>query len=429
MENITRIVRNAWATPDLRRKIIFTLIIVFVYRIVAHVPLPGVDLAALRELFAQSQFLGLLNMFSGGALSNFSIVALGLNPYINASIVFQLAGMVIPKIEELQKDEAGQRKLNQYQRLLTVPLAAIQSLSVYFILRQSSIIQSLSAYDLLAMVITLTAGALLAVWLGELLTEYGIGNGVSVLITVGIISGLPTQISQLLGTQASQNSMELLMFLGVSILTIAGIVLVNEAIRQIPVQYARRVRGGAQTTSQMTYLPLRLNQAGVIPIIFAVSLVLIPGTVANFLSGLPYPQVASVASSIARIFDSGSVTYVALYFILVVAFTFFYTAVTFNPDRISENLQKQGGFIPGVRPGQATSEYLNRLLTRITVPGSIFLGLVAILPIMVRFVFPDIGSIVTLGGTSLLIIVSVAIETIRSMESMMVMRGYEKFIS
>ncbi len=430
IEKALRYIRNAWETPDLRKKLIFSVIIIAVYRIVAHVPIPGVDLNALKQLFSQSQFLGLLNMFSGGALANFSVIALGLNPYINASIVLQLAGMVIPKLEALQKEgESGQRKINQYTRLLSVPLAAVQSISVYFILRQSNIIGSLDTIDLLTMIITLTAGSMLAVWIGELLTEYGIGNGISVLISVGIISGLPISIAQLLSAQTTQSTFDLLLFLGVALVTIAGIVYVNEARRQIPVQYARRVAGGKQSMGQMTYLPLRINQAGVIPIIFAVSLVMIPGTIANFVSGLNMPKVAEIAKQVATFFDQGSTSYMIMYFLLVVLFTFFYTAVTFNPERIAENLQKQGGFIPGVRPGSATIEFLNRLLTRITVPGSLFLGTIAILPLLLTLVFPTISSIVSIGGTSLLIIVSVAIETVRTMESMMVTRGYEKFIS
>lgn len=429
LEKPFKILREAWATPDLRRKIQFTALLLLAYRIVAHVPLPGVDLEAMRQLFEQSQFLGLLNLFSGGALSNFSIVALGLNPYINASIIMQLMEMVIPQLEELRKEgEEGSKKISQYTRLLTVPLAVVQSLSVYFLLRQQQIITNLSPLELAVMIVSLTAGAILMVWLGELLTEYGIGNGISILISVGIISGLPLSLTQLLQTQ-SGNFFDIGLFALVSVLIIAGIVLVNEATRQIPVQYARRWKGGSQAVTQTTYIPLRLNQAGVIPIIFAISIILIPGTLAGFLQGVGNQQVVDISLAVTQFFDPTSWTYAASYFLLVVAFTFFYTAVTFNPDRIAENLQKQGGFIPGVRPGRATSEYLNRILTRITVPGSLFLGLIAVLPIGIQFLFPEVSSIVTLGGTSLLIVVSVTVETVRTMESMMVMRGYEKFIS
>jgi len=407
-----------------------------IYRILAHIPLSAIDLDAMQQLFSQSQFLGLLNIFSGGALSNASIIALGLNPYITASIIFQLAGMVIPQLEALQKEgEQGQKKINQYTRLVAVPLAIIQSLSVYFILRQplgtglNPIVPSLPPFELVILILTLTAGSILLMWLGELLTEHGIGNGISILISVGIISGIPQMVSQLAGTQSAGGGIEILVYVGIIVLVIAGIVFMNESTRQIPVQYARRYKGQAMSAvGQMTYIPLRLNQAGVIPIIFAVSMMLIPGTVANFALGLNNPQVVAIAEKVALWFNPTSVSYAVIYFLLVVVLTFFYTAVTFNPDRIAENLQKQGGFIPGVRPGAATIEYLNRLLTRITVPGSLFLGAIAIMPIIVQFFLPTIGSVASLGGTSILIVVSVTVETVRTMESMMVMRGYDKFV-
>lgn len=429
MDKITSLLRRIWKTPDLRRKILLSLLILLVYRVLAHVPLPAINITALRDLFSQSQFLGLLNLFSGGALSNFSIIALGLNPYINASIILQLMTMVFPKLEELQKEgEAGQRKINQYTRLLTVPLAIVQSLSIYFILRQQEIITNLSPLKLGLMILTLTAGAILLVWLGELITEYGIGNGISVLIFAGILSGMPLSIGQLFGARTQGNFLDIGLFIAVALAVIAGIVLVNEARREIPVQYARRAKGGRETGGASSFIPLRLNQAGVIPIIFAISLVLIPGTVANFAAGLPYPQVASIASTVAELFNQQSITYAITYFLLVIGFTYFYTAVTFNPDNIAENLQKQGGFIPGVRPGKMTSEYLNRILTRITLPGALFLGAIAIMPILMQFLFPEIGAIVSLGGTSILIVVSVILETVKQVEAMLVMRGYEKFL-
>lgn len=435
-ERIITLLRNAWETPDLRRKVVYSVVIVAIYRILAHVPLPSIDLDAMRQLFQQSQFLGLLNIFSGGALANASIIALGLNPYITSSIIFQLAGMIIPQLTALQKEgEQGQRKINQYTRLVAVPLSVIQSLSVYFILRQplgtglDPIIPSLSPLNLVVLIVSLSAGSVLLMWLGELLTEYGIGNGISILISVGIISGIPQMVLQLTGAQTGDNYMDLLVFLGISLAVIAGIVFMNEATRQIPVQYARRYKGQAMSSvGQTTYIPLRLNQAGVIPIIFAVSMMLIPGTLANFALGMSNGTVVAIAQKVTEWFSPTSLSYAAMYFLLVVAFTFFYTAVTFNPERIAENLQKQGGFIPGIRPGVATTEYLNRLLTRITVPGSLFLGAIAVMPILVQFVFPALGSVVSLGGTSILIVVAVTVETVRTMEAMMVMRGYEKFI-
>lgn len=428
MNKLLQILQNAWATPDLRIKILFTLFILLVFRIIAHIPLPGVDLEALRNLFAQSQFLGLLNLFSGGALSNFSIVALGLNPYINSSIIFQLLTMVFPRLEELQKEgESGQRQINQYTRLLTVPLAVVQSVGIYFLLRQQGIIVSLASKDLALMVMTLTTGAILLLWLGELISEYGVGNGVSFLIFTGILSGMPVTIVQALKAQTAANPMNLVLFAALAIIVIAGIVFINEAQREIPVQYARRVRGTRQVGGATTVLPLRLNQAGVIPIIFAISLILIPGTLANFLRALPYPQVTSMAAAVADFFNN-PIYFSLIYFILVIAFTYFYTAVTFNPERIAENIQKSGGFIPGIRPGAQTSNYLNWILTRLTLPGAIFLGLIAVLPTAAQILFPDIGAVVSLGGTSILIVVSVVLETVKSMQAMMIMRSYEGFL-
>jgi len=425
------ILRNAWKTPDLRAKVVFTLLLLTIYRIIAHIPIPGVNFEALKNLFAQNQFLGLLNMFSGGALANFSIIALGLNPYINSSIIFQLLGMVFPKIEEMQKEgESGMRKINQYTRILTVPLAAIQSISIYFLLRSQGIIQGLKVSELAILIITLTTGAVLLVWLGELITEYGIGNGISFLIFAGILSGMPISITQIAVTQTGEGFFNLILFAALALLVIGGIVLVNEAQRQIPIQYARRVRGTRQYGGGTTHLPLRLNQAGVIPIIFAISLMLIPGMVANFIvnSGINMPRVINIAQFISDLFTHDNLFYAAFYFILVLAFTYFYTAVTFNPEKIAENLQKNGGFIPGIRPGRITANYLNWILTRITLPGAIFLGVIAVLPMLTRFAFPTMGNVLSLGGTSILIVVSVVLETVKSMEAMMLMRSYEGFL-
>ena len=431
MNKLLNIFRNAWKTPDLKNKILFTILLLTIYRVIAHVPLPGVDFEALKALFARNELLGLLNMFSGGALVNFSIIALGLSPYINSSIVFQLLGMVFPKIEEMQKEgEAGMRKINQYTRMLTVPLAGIQSISIYFLLRSQGIIQTLKLPELGMLIITLTTGAVLLVWLGELISEYGIGNGISFLIFAGILSGMPVSFSQVAATQTGENILPIFLFIGLALLVIGGIVLVNEAQREIPIQYARRVRGTKSHGGGTTHLPLRLNQAGVIPIIFAISLMLIPGMAANFVmnSGIGIPWLISAAQFVNKLFSQNSAFYAGFYFILVLAFTYFYTAVTFNPERIAENLQKNGGFVPGIRPGKVTANYLNWILTRITLPGAFFLGIIAVLPMLTRVVFPTIGNVLSLGGTSILIIVSVVLETVKSMESMMLMRSYEGFL-
>lgn len=427
MQKVLTLLRNAWYTPDLRNKVLFTLFILTIYRIIAHIPIPGIDFAALKQLFEQSQFLGLLNLFSGGALSNFSIIALGLNPYINASIIMQLMQMVFPKLEELSKEgEAGQRQINQYTRFLTVPLSIVQAIGVYFLLRNQNIIVSLSSPQLFLMILTLTTGSILLVWLGELITEYGVGNGVSFLIFAGILSGLPVSLTQTITTQTTEGGFSLILFLLMALVVITSIVIVNEARREIPVQYARRVRGGRMLGGQTTYIPLRLNQAGVIPIIFAISLILIPGMLANFLLGSPWPWASQIATTIANLFNRNNTFYAITYFLMVIAFTYFYTAVTFNPEKIAENIQKQGGFIPGIRPGKQTSAFLNWILTRITLPGALFLAAIAVLPILVRNA-TNIATL-SLGGTSILIVVSVVLETVKSLQAMLVMRGYEEFL-
>ncbi len=428
--NIFSLLRKVWNAHDVRNKLLFTLGIITIYRVLAHVPLPGVDLAALQNLFDSNQFLGLLNLFSGGALSNFSIIALGLNPYINASIILSLLTMAFPALKELSKEgEAGRRKINQYTRLLTLPLAVVQSVSIYFILRNQGIISYLSPATLGLMVLTLTTGAVLLTWLGELIDQYGIGNGISILIFGGILSGLPVSIMQVQASQVSQgDTLSLLFFLAVSVIIIWGIVFVSETQREIPIQYARRVSGRGGISGQTTHLPLRLNQVGVIPIIFAISLLALPGVIGNFaVSAVTNPGIVSALEWFLRAYNNPFV-YAGVYFLLVIGFTYFYTAVQFNPDDIAENLQKQAAFIPGIRPGAHTAEYLNQVLTKITLAGAVFLGVIAILPIAMQFLFPAIGAAVSLGGTSLLIVVSVVMDMLKRLEAMLVTRGYEQFL-
>lgn len=423
------VIRQAWSTPDVRKKILFTLGILTIFRILAHVPLPGVDLEALRSIFENNQFLGLLNLFSGGALSNFSIIALGLNPYINASIILNLMTMVIPALKELSQEGAsGRRKINQYTRLLTLPLAVVQSMSIYFLLRSQDVVSYLSPVDIAIMVVSLTAGSFLLVWLGELIENYGIGSGISILIFAGIISGLPSSISQISAANVEQGDfMSMLLFLGLSVLIVWGIVLVNEAQREIPVQYARRTAGRQTAGGQMTHLPLRLNSAGVIPIIFAISLISLPTLAGNFLVNMQNPQIVSFTRSFLEFYNNPFV-YAAFYFILVIGFTYIYTAVQFNPEDVAENLQKQAAFIPGIRPGAHTAEYLNQIITRITLAGAVFLGVIAVLPILMQFLFPTIGGVVSIGGTSLLIVVSVVLDVLKRLEAMLATRGYEQFL-
>jgi preprotein translocase subunit SecY len=422
-----RLLRNIWNTPDLRTKILFTLLLIAAYRVLTYVPMPGVDVARLHSLIANNQLLDLINLFSGGGLANFSIVGLGLNPYINASIIIQLLTMVFPKLEELSKEgEQGQQKINRYTRYLTVPLAIVQGIGAYALLRSQSVIQSMDIFHIGLLVLTMTAGALLLVWVGELITERGIGNGVSILIFAGILARLPITFQQALQTQTSQNGMVWLVLAVIMLLIIMGTVYITEGQRKIPVQYAKRLTGNKLVGSQATFIPLRVNQAGVIPIIFAISLVLFPGTIAGYLVGAKIAWIAHTATMVQGFFNN-TLYFSLIYFVLVVAFSFFYATVTFNPSRIAEDLQKYGGFIPGIRPGQATTNYLQQILVRITLIGGLFLGIIAVLPYVLRAIFPDVGSL-ALGGTSMLIVIAVILETAKQIESMLVMRNYEGFL-
>ncbi len=412
---------------ELRKKILFTLFIFLIFRLSAHVPLPGVNLVALKDLFSRNALFGLFDLFSGGALQNFSVVALGLNPYINASIILQLLTMVVPSLEALSKEgEYGREKINQYTRLLTVPLSLFQAYATYFLLNRQGIVDNLSPIKLVALTLALTAGTVFLVWLGELLTEKGIGNGISMLIFAGIVSSYPQLFGQTLQTLNSENISNIVILVFLAILLVAGIVFVNEAVREIPIQYARRVRGGKQMGGSETHLPLRVNSAGVIPIIFAVSLTLLPSLVSQYLKNIPNSKVVDLSNLLANAFNPNSLSYNVIYFLLVVGFTYFYTAVTFNPDKVAEDIKKYGGFIPGIRPGRSTSEYLNNVLTRITLAGAFFLGLMAILPSIGQNITQV--NTVTLGGTGILIVVSVVIEVIKQAQSLSLMSDYETFL-
>ncbi len=418
---------SALRTPEVRRKLIYTAVIFLVFRIFAHIPVAGVDVASLKNLFAQNQFLGLLDIFSGGTLRNFSVLALGLNPYINASIILQVLTMVFPKLEEMQKEgEQGRQKINQYTRFLTVPLAVLQSIGMYALLRSQGIITTLSPFELVTFLLTMTAGTMFAVWLGELITERGVGNGISVLIFAGIIGNLPAVIGRTAATTTSDSLIGVLSFLALGFLVIVSVILVNEATRQLPVHYAKRMRGSKMFGGQSTHLPLRLNQSGVIPIIFAVSLVLLPSLLANFMITSKTPQLISIGQFLTYWFNPNGFVYNFSYFVLVVGFTFFYTAVVFNPKKISEEMQKHGGFIPGIRPGSQTATYLNYILTRLTLVGAAFLGIIAILPSLIRSI-TGVETLI-LGGTGILIVVSVILETYKAIEAQLVMRNYEGFL-
>lgn len=427
VNKITTTLRRVWASRELRRKLLFTAGIILIYRVLAHIPAAGVDRTALNQLFNQSQILGLLDIFSGGTLANFSLIALGLGPYINASIIMQLLTMVFPKLEDLSKEgEYGRELINQYTRLLTVPISILQGFGMYALLRNSQIIPNLDPISLIALIVTMTVGTMIAVWLGELITEFGVGQGVSLLIFAGIVGRLPVALGQTAITLDTLNPFNVLVFVVVSLLVVAGIVFMNEASRNITVQYARRIRAGKVYGGQSTHLPLRVNQAGVIPIIFAISLVLIPSLAGRFLEQIPNPQVANIARSVTAFMTPTGWAYNIIYFLLVIGFTYFYTAVVFNPQKIADEIKKYGGFIPGIRPGTATSEYLNTILNRITLAGAVFLGVIAILPAIAQAVF-QIPSL-SLGGTGILIVVSVVLETTKDLQSQLLSRNYEGFL-
>lgn len=418
---------NAFKSTEIRRKILFTAFIFLVFRIFAHIPIPGVDLTKLRSLFSQSEFLGLLDIFSGGTLANFSVMAIGLNPYINASIILQLLTLVFPKLEELSKEgEYGREKINQYTRFLTVPLAVLQSIGMYAILKNQGIIEMQSPITLISMFVTMTAGTILLMWFGELISEFGIGNGISLLIFAGIVGRLPVVIGQAVSIVNQEFLINAVVFMVLGLIVVAGIVFINEAVRQIPVHYAKRIRGNKIYGGSTTYLPLRLNQAGVIPIIFAISIVLLPSLVGGFVELIPNKILADVARTIVTVFNTGGVVYNTIYFLLVIGFTYFYTAITFNPQKIASEIQKYGGFIPGIRPGTPTANYLNYILTRITLAGAMFLGIVAILPAIMKQI-TGIETL-TIGGTSILIVVSVVLETVKNIEAQLLMRSYDGFL-
>ena len=413
-----------WKAKDLRKNILFVLAMLVIFRIAAHIPVPGVDVGALKDFFSGNQILGLLNIFSGGSMQNFSIVMMGIAPYITSSIIFQLLGMIVPKLEQLQKEEAGRQKINMWTRWLTVPMAAMQAFGMITILRRSStaIMGDISSLQLLGIVTVITAGTIFLMWIGELITEKKVGNGISLLIFAGIVSGLPQAIQQIVVTFDQSQLFLLVGFTFIAILTVVGVVVITEAQRNIPVQYAKQVRGNRMYGGTSTHLPLRVNMAGVIPIIFAISVVLFPSMIAQFFIQARTAWIASLATWVIELFNN-QIFYGVIYFILVFAFTFFYTEVIFHPNQIAENLQKQGGFIPGIRPGKHTSEYLANTTHKIILVGALFLGLIAVLPLVLRAITNM--QALALGGTSLLIVVAVVIETVKQVESQLTMREYE----
>ncbi len=429
---------NAFKIPDLRGKILFTLAMLVIFRFIASIPLPNVDRDGLQEYVASNQLLGMLNAFSGSALSNFSIAALGVYPYITASIIMQLMTPIVPRLNELsQEGEQGRNKINKYTHYLTIPLALLQGYgqSLLFSRQQGPDGPLLEGFGLfnpdtslqtVSILVSLTAGTMVLVWMGELITEMGIGNGISIIIFGGIVASLPGALQGLTtGSTLSDNLIGTLMFVAIGLVTIVGIVLINEGQRRIPVQYAKRIRSGQVYGGSTTHIPLKVNSAGMIPLIFAVSIMVFPGLIANFLSASNTEWVRNLASDISVWLAPTSLPYNIVYFLMVVGFTFFYTMVVFQQQRIPESLQRQGAFIPGVRPGRNTAMFLQRVLTRITIVGALFLGTVAVLPYIAQLIT---GVQMLLASTSLLIVVGVAIDTMRQLESQLMMRNYEGFI-
>jgi preprotein translocase subunit SecY len=422
---------DAFSLPDLRRRLLFTVGMLVIFRFVAHVPLPGVDFAVLNQVFEQNQLLGMLDLFSGGAMRNFSVAAMGVYPYITASIVMQLLVPVIPQFRALSEEgEAGRHRINQFTHWLTVPLAALQGYAQLALMRSQGAIGQAAALPTIAIIVSLTAGTVFLVWLGELITERGIGNGVSIIIFGGIVASLPEMIGR--GLIAKENIIGLAVFLIVGLATVALIVIFTEGHRRIPVQYARTAFRGARMYRQTgsTYIPLRVNTAGMIPLIFAMSLMIFPGTIASYFAS-PQGQAPNFASTIATWFSPSTplpvgLFYWVLYFLMVVAFTFFYTMVIFEQMDLARTLQRQGGFIPGVRPGKPTIDYLNKVINRITWGGALFLAFVAVLPFLVREV-TDVG-VLTLSSTGILIVVGVALDTMKQIEAQLTMRRYEGFL-
>ena len=423
MQNFLNKIKLVWTDKTLRKRLLFVLFALIIFRLLSAIPIPGIDTLALSRFLSNNQFFGILNIFSGGGLTNLSIIMLGVGPYITSSIIMQLLTIMVPALKRIyhEEGEAGRKRFTQYSRFLTVPLAAIQGFALLAILENQNILTNLTAFDRMTNLIIVMAGSILLMWIGELVSEFGIGNGVSLIIFAGIVSRLPSTISQLVFTfDASQLPLYLL-FAAVGLLVIACIVLVTEAERPIPVTYAKQVRGMKMYGGGSTYLPLRVNQAGVIPIIFALSILLFPQMIGTFLSRFSNVILAKI-SHFLLLFNQTSILYAVLYFVLVFVFTYFYTAVTFDPEALSTNLQKNGAFIPGTRPGESTSAYISKVLSRITLLGAAFLGFIAILPLIMQRITGI--SALALGGTSVLIVVSVVLDLMKKVDAQVSMREY-----
>jgi preprotein translocase subunit SecY len=418
-----QLVERIWKIKDLRNNILFVLGMLVIFRVVAHIPVPGVDVLALRQFLEGNQVLGLLNVFSGGTVENFSVAMMGVAPYITASIIFQLLAMVVPQLEELQKEgESGQRKISMYTRLATVPLAILQAFGLIQLFRAGGvgIFTTLTTFQFISITLVATAGTIFLMWIGELMTERRLGNGVSLLIFAGIISGTPQAVQTLLVNYTASDFYTYLMYLVLLVVTVVGVVIMSEGVRNIPVSYARQTRGGYGGASQ-SHLPLKINASGVIPIIFAISVLLFPQTIAQFF--VNNTGMVGLAAQKVNILLANQTVYGVIYFFLIFGFTYFYTSIIFKPEKVAENLQRQGAFIPGIRPGKHTEEYIGMTMTRLVFTGALFLAVIAVMPLVVQGLTNQQN--LAIGGTSMLIVVSVAIEIYKQVQAQLTMHEYD----
>ncbi len=426
LKKILATTKKVFSNEKVKKKILFTALCFLVFRVMAHIPVPVVDVQRIQEIFLGSEFLSLLNIFSGGTLIRFSIAAVGINPFITSQIIIQLAGMVIPSIKEMQKEgEAGRAKINQYTRFIAVPLAVVQSISVIALLKSQELLTSTDILSLTAVIFTLVAGAMITLWIGELISEYGIGNGVSMILLAGIISQIPTAVGQASIVIFTGQYLILAIFLILFLAVVSLVVFMNEAVRKVVVQYAKRMRGSRMLGGQKTHLPIRVNVAGVMPIIFALSLMLVPSFAGQILQSLENDWLSRFGGNLILWFDQSSVSYMVFYFILVFVFTFFSAIIFFDAEDLSTELKKSGAYIPGIRPGSATKTFLEYVVSRVTLVGALFLGFIALLPSLAQ-ALTNIQSL-AIGGTSVLIVVSVIIETAKQVESQLVGQDYEKY--
>lgn len=423
MNTLLRKIKMLFVDKALRKKVLFVLIALVLFRLLAAVPIPGIDSFRLSQFLNTNQFFGILNIFSGGGLSNLSIIMLGVGPYITASIIMQLATIMSPKLKRLyhEEGEIGRKKFTNLSRMITVPLAVLQGWSLIAILSRQGVMPTLDTTSLVVNLAVVVAGSLFLMWIGELVTEFGISNGVSLIIFAGIVASLPGQISQLAFTYEPSQLTTYIMLLVVTLIVIAGVVLVSEAERAVPVTYAKQVRGNQVVGGTTTYLPIRVNQSGVMPIIFALSILMFPQLIGNAMAGSSNETLQSISSTLLS-FNQSSFLYGAIYFVLVFVFTYFYTAVTFDPHALSQNLQRGGAFVPGIRPGEATEKYFDGVVSRVTLVGALFLGVIAILPLILQNI-TGLSS-VAIGGTAVLIVVSVVLDLIKKTDAQLSMREY-----